>query len=190
MKPQLSESDYQESAIALGCEVAAVKAVAEVEARGDGFLPDETPKILFEAHIFSRLTNHAYDKTHPSISSSTWNRKLYKGGAAEHDRLAEAVSLERDAAMQSASWGRFQIMGFNFKEAGFPGIQAFVNAMYQGEGGHLKAFVSYIKSTKLDVHLRNKNWAAFAKRYNGPSYAQNKYDEKLQAAYLKYSKET
>ena len=34
--------------------------------------------------------------------------------------------------------------------------------------------------------LQQKDWASFAKRYNGPAYAQNKYDEKLAAAYKKY----
>ena len=36
--------------------------------------------------------------------------------------------------------------------------------------------------------LQNRNWADFAKRYNGPAYAQNKYDEKLAKAYAKYAK--
>jgi N-acetylmuramidase len=48
----IQESDYQAAAQSLGCEVAAVKAVAAVESAGHGFLPNGKPKILFEAHIF------------------------------------------------------------------------------------------------------------------------------------------
>ncbi|MCE8615786.1 N-acetylmuramidase family protein [Bacteroides fragilis] len=33
--------------------------------------------------------------------------------------------------------------------------------------------------------LQNKNRAEFAKRYNGPAFAQNGYDTKLASAYLK-----
>ncbi|MFB9080551.1 N-acetylmuramidase domain-containing protein [Flavobacterium procerum] len=36
--------------------------------------------------------------------------------------------------------------------------------------------------------LRNKNWASFALKYNGPAYKTNKYDEKLARAYAKYFK--
>ena len=46
--------------------------------------------------------------------------------------------------------------------------------------------IRYIKVNKLDVHLRNLNWAAFAKGYNGASYKVNKYDEKLATAYNKF----
>jgi hypothetical protein len=33
--------------------------------------------------------------------------------------------------------------------------------------------------------IRTKNWPSFARQYNGPAYAKNKYDEKLAEAYLK-----
>lgn len=35
--------------------------------------------------------------------------------------------------------------------------------------------------------MKNKDWAKFAKSYNGPAFAQNKYDEKLAKVYKKYS---
>ena len=186
----LTDGDIQEAAQELGCEVAAVKAVVAVESGGKAFLPDSRPVILFEAHVFSRLTNHGYDKTHPKVSSRTWNRSLYatgkdwkERGIKEHQRLELAASLDRDAALQSCSWGLFQIMGFHYKDLGYGSIQAFVNAMYRSEGDQLDAFVRFIKFKKLDRHLRNKSWASFAHGYNGAGYKANKYDEKLAAAY-------
>lgn len=180
----LSEADYKRAAEWLGCEVAAVKAVDRVESAGSGFLADgKTPKILFEAHLFSRLTGHKYDQSHPHLSSPSWNRKLYKGGAAEHDRLAEAVELERTAALQSASWGRFQILGSNWRECDFPHLQAFVNAMYQSEAAHLYAFVSFVRKRGLADELQRKDWAGFARGYNGPGYKNNRYDQKLEQAF-------
>lgn len=185
---RLTSTDYTDCATDLQCQVAAVRAVVAVESSGGGFLPDGRPKILFEAKYFHDLTKGKYDKTNPNISSPVWNRKLYKGGAREWDRLNEAAALNRSAALQSASWGLFQIMGANFKRCGFQTVEDFVAAMEQSEGAQLKAFIGFVKSGKLDGFLRKLNWAAFAKGYNGPGYAKNKYDQKLAAAYGKYSK--
>jgi hypothetical protein len=183
----LSETDYTEAARKLGSEVAVVKAVAEVESGGDGFFDDGRPKILFEAHQFSRLTSHAYDKSHPDLSSPTWDRSLYKGGKAEYERLEAAIALDAEAALKSASWGKFQIMGFNHEACGFAGVTDYVSAMYISEGQQLMAFLSYCQANDLSRHLANRQWADFARKYNGPKYKENKYDEKLQRAYEKHS---
>ena len=179
----LTEQDYKEAADLVGCEIAAIKAVTKVESNGNGFLDDGRPKILFEAHIFSRLTNRMYDATYPKISSKEWNRSLYYGGAREHDRLEVACKLNREAGLKSASWGLFQIMGFNHSQCGFSTIQSFINAMYDSERQHLLAFCRFVKHKNLDQYLRNKQWAEFAFCYNGSSYALNQYDRKLEKAY-------
>lgn len=186
MKPSLTDDDFERAALALDCDVPAIKAVCEVEAPRGGFLPGGEPVILFEAHHFSRLTNGAFNASHPWISSRAWNRALYKGGQAEHVRLAEAAALDRDAALQSASWGKFQIMGFNFYACGFAGIQDFINAMYESEGRHLDAFVGFVKHERIDGPLREHRWADFARRYNGAGYAANQYDVKLAAAWARH----
>ncbi|CAM4253614.1 N-acetylmuramidase domain-containing protein [Pseudoalteromonas ostreae] len=185
---KLSESDYQDIAKELGCKVAAIKAVAEVESSGDAFFSNGKPKILFEAHIFSRLTNHIYDTSHPSISSRSWNRSLYTGGSQEYARLEKAMELNVVEALKAASWGRFQIMGFNYSASGFASVEQFVKAMFNSERKQLDAFVSFVKSKGLDKYLLTLNWAAFAKGYNGAQYTQNKYDIKLQKAFEKYDK--
>lgn len=185
MNKLLTEQDFIKAAGELDCSVAVIKAVCEVEAPLGGFLPSGEPTILFERHQFSRRTGRVFDISRPHIS----NRKPggYLGGQAEHDRLAEAVALDRDAAMESTSWGKFQIMGFNYAPAGFDSLQAFINAMYQSEGRQLQAFVAFIQHEGMAVFLRNHQWAAFAKRYNGPNYAINSYDTKMAAAYKQLS---
>lgn len=182
----LTETDFANAAKALNCEVAAIKAVAEVESPGGGFLLSGRPKILFEAHKFSKHTGHRYDSTHSHISSLKWNRKLYKGGEAEYSRLDEAVKLDKAAALKSASWGKFQILGENFRSCGFKNVFDFVNSMYISESEHLKSFVQFILSEKLDIYLRNKDWAGFALRYNGEGYRANKYDIKMELAYMRF----
>jgi hypothetical protein len=187
----LTQADYERAAKALNVEVAAIKAVAEVEAAGQGFLPDGRPAILYEAHRFHANTKGAYagakDRRGVALSSSTWNRALYgKTGAAQHDRYEDARKLNADAANKACSWGLFQIMGENYKACGFDDSQSFVDAMWTGgAAAHLDAFVGFLKANKLDVPLRAKNWAAFARGYNGPGYAQNSYDKKMAAAYAR-----
>lgn len=187
---RLTEEDFNRTAEALVCEVACIKAVTEVESSGGGFLASGRPKILFEAHIFSRRTQHRYDATHPDISSAKPNRSLYKGGEREYGRLEEAMALNRQAALESASWGLFQVMGFNHQSAGFDSVDAFVEAMFESEGRHLEAFINFLQSHNLDAPLREKRWADFARGYNGENYAANKYDVKLEDAYEKYSVHT
>jgi hypothetical protein len=96
------------------------------------------------------------------------------------------MMLDRNAALKSASWGRFQIMGFNHVLAGHPTVDLFVDAMHRSESAHLDAFGAFLRSTGLADSLKNKDWAKFAKGYNGPAYADNKYDIKLEHAYAKY----
>lgn len=184
---RITQQNFVDAAASLNCEIAAVKAVAEVEARGSGFLADGRPKILFEAAYFSRFTERLYDKLYPNISSPKWKKELYLGGSKEYDRLIEALALNAQAALKSASWGAFQIMGAYHDMAGFSSVEDMVAAMYKNEGEHLKACVSYIKKKKLAKALQQKDWVAFAKGYNGEGYKDNDYDGKLAKAYTKHA---
>jgi len=188
-KPRLSEADFARAALQLGVDVAAVKAVTEVEAPGGGFLADGRPTILFERHIFDRETGGRYRSHVPDLSHPTPGG--YGRVSEQHDRLARAAALDRTAALRSCSWGRFQIMGFNHALAGHPTLQGFVNAMYRSEGAQLDAFVALLKNQPaIAKALRARDWAGFARLYNGPAYAKNKYDTKLAAAYAKHLRST
>ncbi|WP_293354943.1 N-acetylmuramidase domain-containing protein [Phenylobacterium sp.] len=175
-----SEGAVAAAAAKLACEVAAVRAVMQVESRG-GFLPDGRPRILFERHYFSRLVNGAYDHEHPDICSTRSGG--YVGGAAEYDRLVRAARLDLRAAIRSASWGAFQVMGDHYKRLGYATPEAFVQGMCESEDRHLEAFVAFVKFNRLDDELRRHDWAGFARGYNGAGYKANRYDEKLAAAY-------
>jgi N-acetylmuramidase/LysM domain len=185
---KLTEADYQRAAKTLGVNVAAIKAVAEVESTGAGFLADGRPKILYERHIFSSDTHHKYDATHPNISNRH-SGGYGAGGAHQYDRLKEAMRLDSNHALQAASWGKFQIMGFNYTKAGYSNVKDFVAAMYKSEGKQLDAFVSFIKANPAAHRaLQKHDWASFAYNYNGENYKQNAYDTKMAAAYARYSR--
>lgn len=191
----LDAGDITSAAKLLGVTEAHVRAVIAVEASGSGFLgkyenDPRLPKILFEAHIFSRETKARFDATHPGISSPKWNRNLYAGGIKEYDRLREAADLDFDAAYRSASWGLFQIMGFNHEAAGYDRLRDFIGVQYVSEGMQLRCGVNFILASGLEKHLQKADWAAFAKGYNGPQYAQNRYNEKLAAAFERFKSGT
>lgn len=184
----LTTEDFQTAANALECEVAAIKAVSDVESSGSGYFECGLPVLLFEAHQFSKYTDHQFDESNPDISSRKWNRALYVGGEKEYERLQKAMGLNRIAALKSASYGRYQIMGFNHQAAGYDDVETFVRDMFLAEKYHLMAFVSFIKSdAHLSKAIQQRDWPTFARYYNGPGYAENHYDEKLQAAYEKHS---
>ncbi|WPB58655.1 N-acetylmuramidase family protein [Xylophilus sp. GOD-11R] len=178
----LSETDFALAAAALGCAVPAVKAVCIVEAPGGGFQDDGQVRILFEGHVFHRLTGGRFDAAAPDLSN------VKPGGygleSSQHDRLQRAVALNRDAALRSASWGKFQIMGFNFPSCGFGSLQSFINAMHDSESAQLDAFVEFILANPgLARAIRAQDWTTFARLYNGPDYAKNQYDVKLAKAF-------
>jgi hypothetical protein len=163
--------------------IAELVAVGTVETKGFGFLPDRRPLILFERHIFSKRTGGKFDATHPDISNPKPGG-YGAGGAAQYDRLARALPLDRDAALCSASWGLGQVMGFNAQAAGFADAEQMVTAMMDSENAHLLAMAKFISHSQAAVTaLRSHDWAGFAKIYNGPNFAINKYDVKLKAAF-------
>ena len=184
---RLTSADLDDAARCLDVDRPTIDAVIAVESAGTGFLQDATgrPRILFEAHHFGRLTQHRHSATHPSLSTRAWDNKLYLGGAAEYGRLDRAMALDETAALEAASWGLFQIMGFNHGVAGYATVQAFVAAMAASETAHLQAFLRFVGETGLSPSLRAHDWTAFARGYNGPGYARNRYPEKLAAAWLR-----
>lgn len=184
----LSADDYATAAAELGVDVPAIQAVAEVETSGEAFDESGRPRILFERHYFHRRTDGRYAATHPRISNARAGG--YGKFSAQYGKLEEAYRLAPEAALRAASWGRFQIMGDNFKAAGFASVEAFVLAMTRSEAEHLMAFTRFVKNNKrMLAALRKHDWAAFAAAYNGPGYRKNSYDTKLEAAHRRFSSE-
>lgn len=187
-KRALTDQDFRDAATALDCDAAAIRAVCQVEAPRGGFNPDGSPVTLFEGHKFFKFTSGKYAVQAPDLCYPTWTRRHYgKTWQQEQERLQRAMALNRDAALKSASWGKFQIMGFNHHLVGFETIQQFVNAMYAGEREQLLAFVRFVQTSGLAPSLRRQDWAGFAHGYNGPAYADNKYDSKMAAAFAKFT---
>lgn len=93
------------------------------------------------------------------------------------------MAQDRIAALESASWGIGQVMGFNFKATGFAGVEEMVAAMVDSEDAQLLGVVQFLRGRELDSRLARHDWEGFARGYNGVSFKKNQYDSRLAAAH-------
>lgn len=180
----LTKKGFRTVCESLGVGEPEIWAVLNVETRGYGFLPDRRPQILFERHVFSRLTERRHDARHSDLSSQRPGG--YAGGAAEYLRLKKAMTLDSDAALQSTSWGIGQVMGFNYQAAGYETVSAMVMDMIGDEDTQLIAMTNFIGNNQLARALAHHDWTAFARGYNGKDFHRNDYDTRLAAAHAKF----
>ena len=191
---RLTNADFEKAGAELGVEAAAVHAVAHTEeGPTGGFGPDGRPTIRYELHVFSDKTAHAYDKLYPYVSQRTLalSRPFHEGGAVrEWSNMYAAMMLrkEREKALESASWGRFQVMGLQYAFCGYASIDAFVADMHVSEARHLHVFLAYVRKAGLIGALKAKNWDAFALGYNGKAYKTNNYQIHMAQNYARYSR--
>lgn len=179
---QLSQQDYVDAAGRMGCHPANIMAFAAVEAHGAGFEAGY-PKILFEPHVFCRLTHGVFSGNHPTVSYAHWGARPYPKTINERYRqLVEAVGLDVPSGFAAASYGKFQVMGENYAACGFENPWTFAFAQAVDEKAQLAGFESFIRHNGLLAPLQNGNWVALAKGYNGPAYANNRYDVRLAQA--------
>lgn len=193
-----SEEAFTKAANKIGCRVAMIKAFAQIESGPNGaFLDTGEPVILFERHKFHNFTNGRYGGEivkDPSIPLEVAMISSPKAGgygsvSIQHKKLQHASKLDREASLKSCSWGLFQLMGFNYSLCGFDTLQQFINAMYESVDRHLDAFVSFIITNPKKIRGKNLRQALIeedcktaAEIYNGPKYAENRYDIKLKKA--------
>lgn len=184
---RLTLDQLRASAERLGCEMAAIQAVVKVESFGAGFARDGRPIILYEPHVFSRMTQHRFDATHPHLSYRSWRKGNYpRTQEARWAQIKEAYALDPEAALGGASWGLFQILGENHAVCGFPTPSAFVADISQNEERQLMAFEAFVRSKGLVDELKNKDWDGFARVYNGPGQVPT-YGRLLREAYAQFS---
>ncbi|NEW59943.1 DUF3380 domain-containing protein [Sulfurovum sp. bin170] len=188
----LTNEYIDEKSIENGLAPAAVKAVIKVESSGRGFYQDKRPTILFEGHKFwGQLKSKGFEpkelvEGNENILYPYWTKKYYsRSSAKEYSRLDRAIAIDEESALKSASWGMFQIMGFNHKSAGFDTVYEFVEYIKVSEANQLEAFFTFLKKGGCFRHLESKDWEKFARCYNGSGFKKNGYDSKLEKAYFK-----
>lgn len=227
----ISEQEWAAVAVRLECEPEVLKAISKVESGGrsafwqlNGGTGGHVPAILYERHYFSRLTKGVYDDDHPDVSWPTGyqarkqlgkeNKRMHDGKVGKGDvyadyatsylRLIQAYRLDPIAALQSCSWGKFQIMGANFALCDIPNVEKFVDRMCTSDAEQIGLLAGFIqhkprawknpknkaagKEISLLDAVKTKNWRAIAFNYNGPAYETYQYHTKLEQAYAHYKK--
>lgn len=190
----LTEQDYEEVAEELGVEVAAMKAVVEIEAGREhrGFWSEGKPLINFDLSVYRKMAARhninlgKYAASHPLIFNRPDTKRFGSQQAAVQARLDQAMEIDSVSAIEGTFWGMFQIGGFNWRQCGTDSPQEFLQLMSRSERDQLELFGEFISRTGLLPHLKSKNWSAFARGYNGPSYAARGYHTRLANAYAKY----
>lgn len=186
---RITMEQVKEQAKNLGVEYAALMAIITVECQGSGFDNLGRPTILFERHVmYKRLV--ANGKRAQAISLSRQYPNLcntssggYGPYSRQHFRLEKACSFDRTSALESASWGIGQVMGYLWKELGYSSLQSFINAMYKDEASQLDAMCRYLKVRKVIARMKVLDWDGVAELYNGRGYKKNNYSVKLNNAY-------
>jgi hypothetical protein len=183
----ITDGDVIIAADRLQCTTAHIRMIRKVESGGKSFDDRGRPVILFEPHVFHKRTAGKYSPS--TFSYKNWRTLPYPVGYdARWAQMEAAAAKDETAALESASWGLFQIMGYHWKALGYESVQAFAAALTASEGDHLDAMVRFIEANGLADELRAcragqpESCRGFAKGYNGGGYATNRYHIKLAEA--------
>jgi hypothetical protein len=112
------------------------------------------------------------------------------GQIDEWASFEEAKKINEEAAYQSISLGRTQIMGANFKILGYPSAKAMFEAFDASEDAAIFGFGKFVKANKnLLKAVQTKDYPVMAACYNGPAYKKYvdsrgmTYDQRIKEKY-------
>lgn len=218
---EVTSDDITAAAKELKCDPGLIHAIARQESAHSSFFmlgKRKVPKILFERQWFRNLTRpnksspSPHEMTHPEICGRAYHRTKKKNGVLvdrkteevvalndaygpegefQYQRLVKAYQLDPDAALKACSWGKFQIMGFNHKAAGYPTVKDFTKAMSRSDAAHINAFLKFAKNNPLLLDgLRNADFEKIAEGHNGGSWKKvnPEYANNIEKFYAEYKK--
>lgn len=154
-------SEIQAAADELGCTVTALKAVIATEASGRWYNADNSLIRRFEPHHLP----HAL-QLHVGFSGN-WRTSLGLSRSQRARMFNAAHRKNPEAAVRAASWGAFQIMGFNYARCGFASAVEMVRAFERDVQHQLYAFIRFVRHVGADSALRAMDWHEFGRIYNG-----------------------
>ena len=185
----LTQKDFELVAKELNVEVAAIKAVVEIEAGKamKGFWAPGVPVINFDKSMYNIYKNKV------ESTAGAKGEKVPPGltghALKEWTLFINMRKTNAQGANMGTFWGMFQIGGFNYKKCGCATVDEFVERMSYSELEQLQLFAVFITETGMVESLRKKDWSAFARRYNGKSYASRGYHTRMAKAYARFKNE-
>jgi hypothetical protein len=169
----------------IGCTMKQVHAVATVESAGGGYQDDGLPKALYERHYFwKRIKINIPLLSDPTPGGYTTDAD--RDGINDNwEKIADAAMRNPIGGFESASFGKFQIMGAWAVKMGYANAIEFVYALSRSEAAHYDALVRFIDMAGLAPAMRRlstnpADCLAFARGYNGKK--QKGYDSRLAEA--------
>lgn len=181
----LTDADYAAAAQRLGVEPEVIKAVVLTESgpQQTGFAADGRMLVLFEPHIFSRLTNRRYDVSHPTVSWPSWDPSKYpRNQEGRWLQLKEAFALDQQAALSATQFGIVGLMAMNYRQLGFQTVSDYVDDASDSNIRQLAAFEAFVTANRLVDELQRKDWEGFARVYNGAGQVE-RYGRLIRSAY-------
>lgn len=183
----ITDADIMDAVVKLDVSPAHIRMVRAVESGGKSFDNAGRPVILFEPHVFYKRTDGRFGTT--PFSYAKWGARPYPTSFdGRWTQMADAAAKDEQAALESASWGLFQIMGYHWHALGYASVQDFCAKMAESEAAHLDAVCRFIIQNNLAPALRRckagvpESCRDFAKGYNGAGYARNNYHLKMARA--------
>lgn len=169
-----------------------ISAVAKVESSGSGWFDNGLPKILYERHYFFKFVKKTIGwLTFGALADSSsggYTIDVDKNGVNDNwDKLAAAICINPDGALQSVSIGTFQVMGKWYKDCGYAHPIDMLWDARNSELGHYKMLAGFIKANNLTkaflaISTNANDNIRFVEAYNGPAWRKNDYANKLAKA--------
>ncbi|HRO41885.1 MAG TPA: N-acetylmuramidase domain-containing protein [Flavipsychrobacter sp.] len=203
----ITQKDFIKLSAELAVEPEALMAIGEQESKDAPFY-ENRPTILFEPRWFYKLLKSEMKMPEEQIdqlikkyenvnlinkstrkNSGMTRSKYYGIRQLQYDKLDIAKTIFKKGAIECCSWGRFQVMGFNYKML-YNTIDEFEKAMYD-EFEQFRIFAEYLKKKSgLLTALRQKNWTLVAEKYNGSEWQSEnpEYADNLKTYYEQFKK--
>jgi len=174
-------------------KVSIVKAFLQVESNGKPFDAKNRPTVLYEPHLAYRFTSGEIraELMSEGLAYVKWGTKPYPKTMDDRYKQIDLCTkiAGAEVAADSSSWGGPQICGFNARSCGYIDGVSMVRAFAADEENQMAAMGSFIlNNATLYNALKRLDFATAAECYNGAAYRKNKYDEKLESAYLEFEK--
>lgn len=175
----ITENQYNHLALEFKISKSKVKAIDFVESNGEGFDPKTGKiKIQFEPHYFKRISR---------LVSGLWSLNKVDFQSKEWEAFNDAFSKNKNAAMESTSIGRMQVMGEHWKRLGFKNVGDMWDFAKDSEMNQLWLGLKFIETDKrLFQAVQKWDTKLVAFYYNGKNYWIKGYDKKLTNAELKF----
>ena len=135
---------------------------------------------LYEDHVAWRNTEGATRQrlAEAKLAAPNWRDLPYpKSPYPAIDKCAEIAGAE--VAAKATSWGLYQILGENAVALGYKSAVDMVETFAASERAQVEGWLRFLDANNLKRPLMDGDFKTYARGYNGPKFAENRYDTKL-----------